>query len=185
MNIKRLKTSQDDYQAQMDALLAWEGVSDDQVNSTVKDVIKNIRQRGDEALVEYTNKFQNRTASFGQLTADADEKVIGKMFGQAKPFENWSMIDARMIRTFTLVVDHMADTEAMRQKFLEFASADADVIEENEIKMLTLEHTADGIHCRFYAMAPDPTTAWARGRPPREENVLRQWISPVVELFVS
>ena len=57
MNIKRLTTTQTDYQSQMDTLLAWEGVSDDNVNATVKDILKNIRSRGDEALVEYTNKF--------------------------------------------------------------------------------------------------------------------------------
>ena len=57
MNIKRLTTTQTNYQEQMDALLAWEGVSDDQVNSTVKDILKNIRTQGDKALVEYTNKF--------------------------------------------------------------------------------------------------------------------------------
>ena len=63
MNIKRLTTSQTDYQQQMDTLLAWEGVSDDQVNSTVKDILKNIRSRGDEALVEYTNKFDRMNVS--------------------------------------------------------------------------------------------------------------------------
>ncbi|MCW8901182.1 MAG: histidinol dehydrogenase [Gammaproteobacteria bacterium] len=69
MNIKRLKTSQADYQSQMDTLLAWEGVSDDQVNATVKDVLKNIRQRGDEALIEYTNKFDRmNVASMSELT---------------------------------------------------------------------------------------------------------------------
>ena len=63
MNIKRLTTTQTDYQEQMDALLAWEGVSDDQVNSTVKDILKNIRSRGDDALVEYTNKFDRMNVS--------------------------------------------------------------------------------------------------------------------------
>ncbi len=63
MNIKRLTTTQNDYQEQIDALLAWEGVSDDQVNSTVKDILKNIRSRGDEALVEYTNKFDRMNVS--------------------------------------------------------------------------------------------------------------------------
>ncbi len=63
MNIKRLTTTQADYQSQMDTLLAWEGVSDDQVNSTVKDILKNIRSRGDEALVEYTNKFDRMNVS--------------------------------------------------------------------------------------------------------------------------
>jgi len=74
MNIKRLKTSQADYQSQMDTLLAWEGVSDDQVNSTVRDVIKNIRQRGDEALVEYTNKFDRmNVSSMADLTFNQEQ----------------------------------------------------------------------------------------------------------------
>ena len=63
MNIKRLTTTQTDYQEQMDTLLAWEGVSDEQVNSTVRDILKNIRLRGDEALVEYTNKFDRMNVS--------------------------------------------------------------------------------------------------------------------------
>jgi histidinol dehydrogenase len=63
MNIKRLTTTQTDYQEQMDTLLAWEGVSDDQVNSTVKDILKSIRSRGDEALVEYTNKFDRMSVN--------------------------------------------------------------------------------------------------------------------------
>ena len=63
MNIKRLTTTQADYQPQMDTLLAWEGVSDDQVNSTVREILKDIRLRGDEALVEYTNKFDRMNVS--------------------------------------------------------------------------------------------------------------------------
>jgi histidinol dehydrogenase len=74
MNIKRLTTTQSDYQSQMETLLAWEGVSDDQVNTTVRDVIKNIRQRGDEALVEYTNKFDRmNVSSMKELTITQDQ----------------------------------------------------------------------------------------------------------------
>ena len=74
MMIKRLTTTQNDYQQQMDALLAWEGVSDDQVNSTVRDVLKNIRLRGDEALVEYTNKFDRmNVSSMTELTFTKDQ----------------------------------------------------------------------------------------------------------------
>lgn len=74
MNIKRLNTSQNDYQSQMETLLAWEGVSDDQVNTTVRDIIKNIRLRGDEALVEYTNKFDRmNVSSMKELTFNQEQ----------------------------------------------------------------------------------------------------------------
>jgi len=74
MNIKRLKTTQTDYQSQMDDLLAWEGVSDDNVNLTVRNILKDIRQRGDAALVEYTNKFDRmNVSSMQELTFTAKQ----------------------------------------------------------------------------------------------------------------
>ena len=74
MNIKRLTTTQDDFWSQMETLLAWEGVSDEQVNSTVKEIIHNIRSRGDAALVEYTNKFDRLNASsMAELTISAKQ----------------------------------------------------------------------------------------------------------------
>ena len=56
-DIKQLDAQQADFWSQLDALLAWDSVSDDQVFGVVTDVIKNVRQRGDAAVVEYTNKF--------------------------------------------------------------------------------------------------------------------------------
>ena len=72
--MKRLNTSQADFQAQLDTLLAWEGVSDDQVNNTVREVIHHIRTRGDAALVEYTNKFDRmHVGSMAELTISPDK----------------------------------------------------------------------------------------------------------------
>lgn len=74
MNIKKLSSTQNDFQSQMETLLAWEGVSDDQVNTTVRDIIKNVRQRGDDALIEYTNKFDRMNInSMKELTFSAKQ----------------------------------------------------------------------------------------------------------------
>lgn len=56
-HIRRLDSQQDDFRQQLDALLAWEGVSDTQVNDTVLKIIADVRARGDDALLEYTNRF--------------------------------------------------------------------------------------------------------------------------------
>lgn len=56
-DIRMLNTSDADFMSQLDKLLAWESVSDGAVNATVNDIIRNIRERGDAALLEYTNKF--------------------------------------------------------------------------------------------------------------------------------
>jgi len=61
--IRQLSTTDSDFQQQLDRLLAWESVSDGAVNSTVNEIIANIRQRGDEALLEYTNRFDGWNAA--------------------------------------------------------------------------------------------------------------------------
>jgi len=55
--IRRLSTSDPDFRQQLDQLLAWESVSDEGVKRTVEDIIADIRARGDEALLEYTSRF--------------------------------------------------------------------------------------------------------------------------------
>ncbi len=55
--IQQLTTTDPDFEQQLRALLAWESVSDQQVNQTVNDIIAEIRSRGDAALVEYTHRF--------------------------------------------------------------------------------------------------------------------------------
>ena len=62
IDIKQLNTKDSDFWSQLDDLLAWESVSDDQVFGTVNDVLKNVKQRGDAAVVEYTNKFDRLNA---------------------------------------------------------------------------------------------------------------------------
>ncbi len=62
-DIRKLNTSDADFAAQLDALLAWESVSDEGVNKVVNEVIADIRSRGDAALIDYTNRFDGWQAS--------------------------------------------------------------------------------------------------------------------------
>ncbi len=55
--INQLSTASDDFWQQLDALLAWESVSDTAVNDTVNQIISDIRTKGDDALVDFTNRF--------------------------------------------------------------------------------------------------------------------------------
>ena len=61
--ITQLNSSDADFRDKLDAMLAWESVSNDAVNGVVLDVIKNIRERGDAAVVEYTNRFDRMSAA--------------------------------------------------------------------------------------------------------------------------
>ena len=57
LNIKQLNTSDASFWQDLQDLLAWESVSDDAVFNTVNGILKDVRARGDEAVVEYTNRF--------------------------------------------------------------------------------------------------------------------------------
>jgi histidinol dehydrogenase len=59
--IARLDTRDADFWARLDALLAWESVSDAGVNETVNRIIADVRARGDAALIEYTSRFDGWT----------------------------------------------------------------------------------------------------------------------------
>lgn len=61
--IRKLNTADADFQSQLDALLAWESVSDGGVNQVVHDVIADIRARGDRALVDFTTRFDGWEAT--------------------------------------------------------------------------------------------------------------------------
>ncbi|MGH1461046.1 MAG: histidinol dehydrogenase [Neptuniibacter sp.] len=59
LKIKRLDSTQSDFNHQLDQLLAWEAVSDDKVNTIVNEILQRVRTEGDAAVVEYTNRFDN------------------------------------------------------------------------------------------------------------------------------
>lgn len=59
IDIRRFSSDQADFSAQMDALLAWEAVSDHQVQQIVTDILADVKKRGDAAVVEYSNRFDH------------------------------------------------------------------------------------------------------------------------------
>ncbi|TRX76251.1 histidinol dehydrogenase [Pseudomonas mangiferae] len=55
--IRRLNAADPQFARHLDHLLSWESVSDEAVNQRVLDIIAAVRERGDEALVEFTKRF--------------------------------------------------------------------------------------------------------------------------------
>ncbi len=63
MNIQRLDTSDLDFYQQLAALTAWSEERDDEVQLRVRDILDAVRTRGDQAVVELTNRFDRRAVS--------------------------------------------------------------------------------------------------------------------------
>ena len=63
MNIKRLSSTQADFGAQLNSLLAFEATQDAQLDATVAAILADVRKRGDVALLEYTQRFDRFSVS--------------------------------------------------------------------------------------------------------------------------
>ena len=74
-DIRKLSTTDGDFDAQLEQLLAWESVSDDAVNDVVKQVIADIRSRGDLALMDFTNRFDGWEAKVPSDLAVSVERL--------------------------------------------------------------------------------------------------------------
>lgn len=61
--IKRLDAQQTDFYQQLDKMLDWDEVSDQQVKDIVDEVLLAVKTRGDEALLEYTRRFDRLDVS--------------------------------------------------------------------------------------------------------------------------
>lgn len=55
--LKRLSTSDTDFSARLDALLAFENAQNSAVEQTVADILADVRTRGDAAVLHYTRNF--------------------------------------------------------------------------------------------------------------------------------
>jgi histidinol dehydrogenase len=62
MQIRRLSTKDQSFNAQLKALLAFETAQDDAVDVVVANILKDVKTRGDAAVLEYTNQFDKTTA---------------------------------------------------------------------------------------------------------------------------
>ncbi len=61
--IARLDASAPEFAERLDALLAWDSVSDAGVAQVVDDILLAVKSRGDAAVVEYTNRLDRRDVS--------------------------------------------------------------------------------------------------------------------------
>ena len=63
MKIRRLSTQDNSFDADLKALLAFETAQDDSVDVVVAGILKDVKTRGDAAVLEYTNRFDKTNAS--------------------------------------------------------------------------------------------------------------------------
>ena len=56
-SISRLKTTSETFPSQLKSLLSWDESSDLELQQQVLDIIETVRRQGDQAVIDYTNRF--------------------------------------------------------------------------------------------------------------------------------
>ncbi len=62
-SIRRLDSTSADFGRELDALLAWEASQDEAIERAVAGILADVRRRGDEAVLEYTRRFDRLDAA--------------------------------------------------------------------------------------------------------------------------
>lgn len=63
ISMQRLATSEPDFQSKLDHLLAFDDSTDDAVESAVAGILADVRKRGDAAVLDYTQRFDQLEAT--------------------------------------------------------------------------------------------------------------------------
>lgn len=68
MKVRRLSTAETNFEAELKQLLAFETAQDDHIEQVVADILRDVKKRGDAAVLEYTQRFDRLSvANLGEL----------------------------------------------------------------------------------------------------------------------
>ncbi len=73
MKLRRLNSSDAVFKEQLNSLLSNTDEPTIEISQTVESILADVKKRGDEALLEYTNRFDDRDATLDELEIPASE----------------------------------------------------------------------------------------------------------------
>ena len=100
MQIKRFASSDLDFNRQLDELLAFEGAQDGSVDQTVAAILADVKCRGDEAVLDYTRRF-DRLAAQAMHELELPREVLEQALRQLPEVQRTALeVAARRIRDY-------------------------------------------------------------------------------------
>lgn len=97
--IAQLDACAPEFEQQLQALLAWESVSDHAVAQTVDEILRDVKARGDEAL-HYTNRFDRRDVMSAAELVIPKERLLAALEAIAEPERDALMVAAERVRHY-------------------------------------------------------------------------------------
>ncbi len=76
IKVRRFSSADSDFEIKLKTLLAFETAQDDSVDEVVANILKDVKKRGDSAVLDYTNRFDKTNArSLAQLEIPQSELI--------------------------------------------------------------------------------------------------------------
>jgi histidinol dehydrogenase len=104
LNITSLNYTDADFYQQLDDVLAWEASIDGDVAKIVADILADVKQRGNAAVIEYTNRFDRMSLS------NAKEFELNKSQLQ-QALESIDGVQREALETAALRIHHYAERQ--------------------------------------------------------------------------
>ena len=82
MKITRLDSRQPDFERRLGSLLAFENTQDASIDATVREILDDVRQRGDPAVLDYSRRFDHvdvGTVADLEITLDACHRALSAL----------------------------------------------------------------------------------------------------------
>ncbi|MGB0782332.1 MAG: histidinol dehydrogenase [Marinomonas sp.] len=119
LNIREFTSSSDDFRSELEALLAWDSVSDDGVQSAVANIVEQVRLRGDAAVIEFTNRFDRR-----QVTVSSELEISREALALAK-----ERVSAELVASLEAAAKRVRDYhERQKQPSWQYQEEDGTVL---------------------------------------------------------
>ena len=98
--MRRLSTSDDDFEVRFGALLVGDAVRDAGVEKIVADIVADVRARGDAALLEYTRRFDGLDATDARALRVDDARLHAAFEALPAPQRDALLFAAERIRSY-------------------------------------------------------------------------------------
>lgn len=126
VSITRLVSSDSGFDEQLSNILAWDEAADHRVHEVVKDILSQVKTRGDEAVLEYTRRFDGVDAT--EMTAlEISQDRLSESLGKITPEQRNALeIAAERVRSY-----HEKQTQASWN----YTEADGTVLGQQVVAM--------------------------------------------------
>ena len=100
--INKFSSQDSDFDSQLDALLAWEIASNQEINRSVETIIDAVKHNGDTSVLDYTNQFDSLKAHSISELIISQERLRGSFESLDKEQKNALTIAAERIKSYHL-----------------------------------------------------------------------------------